>query len=166
MAQITAFTREFATLEQADVPLDHGLRILAAQSPSPVLRDLAEGILEGVINGAALSDALLKRPEAFSMEYVNVVRAGETVGDVGQSLGDLADMLERRVELRSRISGALVYPALLITLTIVSTAIVLGTLVPNIAPIFVDNNRPMPAGLQFIIGIEDNGRAIVLAFAA
>jgi general secretion pathway protein F len=165
LARLASFTREFATLEEADVPLDHGLRILATQSPSPTLRELAEDILKSVVNGAALSDALAKRPEIFSTEYVNVVRAGETVGDVGQALNDLADMLERRVELRSRIGGALVYPALLITLAIVSTAIVLATLVPNIAPIFVDNNRPMPSGLQFILDVEANWRPIAMTAA-
>jgi general secretion pathway protein F len=162
IAQLASFTREFATLEQADVPLDHGLRILSAQSSNPTLRALADEILKRVVDGSSLSDALAKRPDTFSTEYVNVVRAGETIGDVGQALSDLADMLERRVELGSRISSALVYPALLITLALVSTGIVLATLVPNIAPIFADNNKEMPAGLQFILDAEANWRAITV----
>jgi general secretion pathway protein F len=165
LAELASFTREFATLEQADIPLDNGLRILAAQTANPSLRQLAEEILGRVVNGSALSDALSKRPDVFSTEYINVVHAGETIGDVGQALSDLADMLERRVELRSRITSALVYPALLITLAIVSTSIVLATLVPNIAPIFTDNNRPMPAGLQFILDVEANWRPIAVVFA-
>jgi general secretion pathway protein F len=63
-------------------------------------------------------------------------------------------MLERRLEMRAKIQSGLVYPALLIVLAIVSTGVVLGTLVPNIAPIFADNGRPMPKGLQFIIDLE------------
>jgi general secretion pathway protein F len=163
--ELASFTREFGTLEQADVPLDHSLRILGAQSANPLLRALAKEILERVVDGAALSEALAKRPDTFSTEYVNMVRAGETLGDVGQALNELADMLERRVELRSRITSALVYPALLITLAIVSTGIVLATLVPNIAPIFADNNRPMPSGLQFILDAEANWRPIAMTFA-
>jgi general secretion pathway protein F len=165
LAELASFTREFATLEQADIPLDNGLRILAAQTANPSLRQLAEEILGRVVNGSALSDALSKRPDVFSTEYINVVHAGETIGDVGLALSDLADMLERRVELRSRITSALVYPALLITLAILSTSIVLATLVPNIAPIFTDNNRPMPAGLQFILDVEANWRPIAVVFA-
>ncbi|HEY8072016.1 MAG TPA: type II secretion system F family protein [Methylocystis sp.] len=165
LAELASFTREFATLEQADIPLDNGLRILAAQTVNPSLRQLAEEILGRVVNGSALSDALSKRPDVFSTEYINVVHAGETIGDVGLALSDLADMLERRVELRSRITSALVYPALLITLAIVSTSVVLATLVPNIAPIFADNNRPMPAGLQFILDVEANWRPIAVVFA-
>ena len=160
-AQLASFTREFATLEQADIPLDQSLRLLAVQSASPALRDLAEEILSRIVDGAALSDALTQRPEVFGAEYVNVVREGETVGKVGAALNDLADMLERRLELRGRMQSALIYPALLITLAVISTAIVLGTLVPNVAPIFSDNGRPMPAGLQFIIDAESHWQTII-----
>ena len=162
LSELASFTREFATLEQAEIPLDHGLRILAAQSANPRLRDLAEEILGRVVNGTALSEALAGRSDIFSPEYVNVVRAGETIGDVGQALGDLATMLERRVELRSRITGALIYPCMLIALAIISTGIVLATLVPSIAPIFIDNNRPLPSGLKFILDVEANWRFIAL----
>jgi general secretion pathway protein F len=163
--QIASFTREFATLEQADVPLDQSLRILSAQSPTPALRELAQEILTRIVDGASLSDALSRRPEIFGQEYVNVVREGETVGKVGPALADLAEMLERRQELRARVQSALIYPALLITLAIISTGVVLGTLVPSIAPIFADNGKDMPAGLQFILDIEANLGTIALVFA-
>ncbi len=161
-AQIAAFTREFATLEQADVPLDQSLRILAAQSPSEPLRVLAQELLTRIVDGASLSDALSRRPDVFSSEYINVVREGETVGRVGASLMDLAEMLERRLELRARIQSALIYPSLLITLAIISTGVVLGTLVPSIAPIFADNGKAMPSGLQFILDVQANAGIIGL----
>jgi general secretion pathway protein F len=164
-AQVAGFTREFATLEQADVPLDQSLRILAAQSPTEPLRALAQEILSRIVDGASLSDALSRRPDVFSSEYVNIVREGETVGRVGSALNDLAEMLERRLELRARIQSALIYPALLITLAIISTGVVLGTLVPSIAPIFADNGKEMPSGLQFIIDVQANAGPIGLVFA-
>lgn len=161
-AQIAAFTREFATLEQADVPLDQSLRILAAQSPSEPLRALAQELLSRIVDGASLSDALSRRTDVFSSEYINIVREGETVGRVGASLMDLAEMLERRLELRARIQSALIYPSLLITLAIISTGVVLGTLVPSIAPIFADNGKAMPSGLQFILDVQANAGIIGL----
>ncbi len=164
-AQIAGFTREFATLEQADVPLDQSLRILSAQSATPVMRELAQEILARIVDGSSLSDALSRRSDVFGAEYVNVVREGETVGKVGPALSDLADMLERQLELRGRIQSALVYPALLITLALISTGVVLGTLVPSIAPIFADNGKPMPSGLQFIMDVEANGGTIGLVVA-
>jgi general secretion pathway protein F len=165
-AEIASFTREFATLEQADIPLDHSLRILATQSASPALRALSEEILRRIVDGASLSDALGARADLFGADYLNIVRAGETMGNVAQALGDLADMLERRLEMRARIQSGLVYPALLIVLAIFSTGVVLGTLVPNIAPIFADNGRPMPSGLQFIIDMEDHWPFLAGAVAA
>lgn len=167
-AQIAAFTRELATLEQAGAPLDHSLRILAAQSPTEPLRDLAREILTRIVDGASLSDALSRRPEIFSPEYINIVREGETVGRVGPALMDLAEMLERRLELRARIQSALIYPSLLITLAIISTGVVLGTLVPSIAPIFADNGKAMPSGLQFILDAQAHMGTIglVLGLAA
>lgn len=165
-AQIASFTREFATLEQADVPLDQSLRILSAQGPTPALRELAQEILARIVDGASLSDALSRRPDIFGQEYVNVVREGETVGKVGPALSDLAEMLERRLELKARVQSALIYPALLITLAIVATGVVLGTLVPSIAPIFADNGKDMPAGLQFILNVEANLGNIALVLAA
>lgn len=153
-AELASFTREFATLEQADVPLDQCFRIISMQNSSPALRNLADGILRQILDGASLSDALVKRPEVFANDYVNMVRAGEMTGNIASALTEIADTLERRLELRSRIQTALVYPCLLITLAIVSTAIVLGVLGPAVAPIFAESGKPMPAGLQFIIDLE------------
>ena len=164
--RLAAFTREFATLEQAQVPLDQSLRLLAAQSPSPVLRKIADDILKQVVDGAALSQALAARPDVFGPDYVQVVREGESIGRVGEALTELADMLERRQELRGRIQSALVYPALLVVMAIGSTAVVLGTLIPNIAPIFTDNGKPMPGGLRFILDLEDHGAELGVALAA
>ncbi|MCX7898587.1 MAG: type II secretion system F family protein [Methylocystis sp.] len=165
-AQLASFTREFATLEQADIPLDHSLRILSAQSSNPALRELALEILAKIVDGSSLSDAMAKRPDVFGQDYINVVREGETVGRVGAALTDLADMQERNLELRSRIQSALIYPAMLITLAMISTGVVLGTLVPNIAPIFADNGRSLPSGLQFIIDAEAHGVEILAAIGA
>jgi len=165
-AQVASFTREFATLEQADVPLDQSLRILAAQGATPALRELAQEILSRIVDGASLSDALSRRPDVFGPDYVNVVREGETVGKVGPALSDLADMLERGLELRARVQSALIYPALLITLAIVATGVVLGTLVPSIAPIFADNGKDMPSGLQFILDVQANAGTIGLVLVA
>jgi general secretion pathway protein F len=162
-ARIAAFTREFATLEQADIPLDQSLRLLASETASPALRRIAEDLLRQVVDGASLSQALAGKPDIFGEDYVQVVREGESVGRVGMALGELADMLERRQELRGRIQGALVYPALLVVMAIASTGVVLGTLIPNIAPIFTDNGKPLPSGLRFIMDLEAHGQEVGIA---
>jgi general secretion pathway protein F len=165
-AELASFTREFATLEQAEIPLDQSLRLLSSQGANPAMRELASGILGHVVDGASLSDALSRRPEIFADDYLNVVRAGEAMGNVGAALGEIAEMLERRVEMRARIQSALIYPIILIVLAMVSTAVVLGSLVPNIAPIFADSGKPMPSGLQFIIDAQAHWPWIVGFFVA
>src|SRR5712691_9042688 len=119
---LASFTREFATLSAAEIPLDDALRILSEQATSAATRTLAAGLLADVLNGAALSDAMQKRPEVFPADYLSVMRAGETGGAIAEVLGELADLLERRMEVRARVQSALVYPAILIALSMVSLA--------------------------------------------
>lgn len=153
-AEIAGFTREFAMLAEADVPLDRALRLLAEQAPSAARRALAEATLRRLLDGASLSDALAAASPAFDQGYISVVGAGEAMGKIGAALTQLADVLERRLELRSRLKSALIYPAILITLALVSTGIVVGVLAPAVAPIFSESGKPMPPGLQFIVDLE------------
>ena len=97
-----------------------------------------------------------RRTNVFPEEYISVVRAGETGAALGRVLSELADLMERRVELRAKMRSALTYPAVLIFMALVSTAIVVGFLVPSIAPIFADTGKPMPAGLRIIVALEEN----------
>ena len=156
LGELAAFTREFAMLEQAEVPIDDGLRILAQQSASAPIKRLADGLLADVLDGATLSEAMRRRTNVFPEEYISVVRAGETGAALGRVLSELADLMERRVELRAKMRSALTYPAVLIFMALVSTAIVVGFLVPSIAPIFADTGKPMPAGLRIIVALEEN----------
>jgi general secretion pathway protein F len=154
-ADIAAFTRDFATLEEADVPLDRALRILEEQAPNAARRQLTEEVLRRLLDGATLSDALAATSSAFGDGYISVVRAGEAMGKIGAALTQMAEMLERRQELRARIQSALIYPVILIVLALVSTGIVIGVLAPAVSPIFSESGKPMPAGLSFIMGLED-----------
>lgn len=151
---LAGFTREFETLTTAEIPLDDALRILGDQAASPRMRTLATSLLDDVLNGSTLSDAMSRQPRIFPADYVSVVRAGEIGGAIGDVFSELADLLERRLEVRSRIQSALVYPMLLITLAFVALAIVLGVLIPSIAPVFAGSGRPMPAAIAFALTVQ------------
>ena len=153
LRELAAFTREFATLEEADIPIDDGLRILSEQSGHAATQRLAEKLLDDVVDGATLSDAMRGQPDVFALEYVNVVQAGELGGSIARVLGEMADLLERRLELRTKFRSALIYPAILLALAVLSVTIVVSVLVPNIAPIFGDSGRPIPGGLQAILWV-------------
>jgi general secretion pathway protein F len=155
-SDLASFTREFATLNNAEIPLDDSLRILSEQATSPRIRTLASSLLADILNGLALSDALRRQPRTFSADYVSVVRAGEIGGTVGQVLEELADLLERRLEIRGKIQSALVYPMILLALSILSLAVIIGVLVPSIAPIFADGAKPMPSFLRFLTTVQSS----------
>jgi general secretion pathway protein F len=158
------FTRELATLTSAGIPLDDTLRLLADQTASAKTRPLAEALLADVLNGAALSDAFAKRAESFPPDYVSIVRAGEIGGKLAQALEELAALLERRAEIRARVQSALVYPVILVALSLVSLGIIVGVLIPNIAPIFGEGGKPVPAAIQILMTLHAHWPAIALAF--
>jgi len=164
-AELASFTRDFATLNTAEIPLDDALRTLAEQAASAKLRALAGALVADVLNGATLSDAMHKQPQVFPPDYVAAVRAGEIGGTLTQVLEELADLLERRSEIRARVRSALVYPAVLIVLAVVSLAIVIGVLVPSIAPIFAEGGAPMPAALRFVVAAQAHAAEIAVALA-
>jgi general secretion pathway protein F len=155
-AALATFTREFATVVQAQIPLDGSLSILSRHGSIALVRSLASRLLSRVTDGAALSEALASLRPAFPDDYVNVIRAGELTSSLGKALTGLADMLERRVEIQARFRSALVYPAILLAAACISTTIVLGYLVPNITPIFIEAGKPLPSSLALIVSLEDN----------
>jgi general secretion pathway protein F len=164
-SQLAGFTREFATLSAADIPLAQTLRIMADEASPGVVRQVLERLLQEVLGGAALSAAMLKQPKSFTPEYVSVIRAGEASGALSRSLDELAMLLERRGELRARLHSALVYPAVLIVLSIASLIIIAGVLVPNIAPIFKESNSAVPGTIAFLMMLHERWAEILLAIA-
>src|SRR6185295_17764322 len=148
---LLAFTREFAMLNAAEIPLDDALRILQQQASSSRLRELVEGLLSEILNGMPLSDAMQKQSAVFPSDYIAVVRAGETGGTLADVFVELSELLERRAEIRARIQSALIYPCMLVCLSLGTLAIIVGGLIPSIAPIFGQSGKPMPASIQFML---------------
>jgi general secretion pathway protein F len=150
-ANLVSFTREFATLNSAEIPLDDALRIVCDQLTSAKMRAVVKSLLDDVLNGSTLSDAMKKHGRVFPTDYLSVVRAGEIGGRTGEVFEELADLLERRMEIRSRLQSSLIYPAILVVLALVSLAVIVGGLVPSIAPIFVEGGKTVPAGIQLLV---------------
>jgi general secretion pathway protein F len=162
---VASFTREFATLAQSDIPLDDALRIVSEQFGTTRIRPVITSLLEAVLDGAHLSDAMAQHPEAFQDEYVNMVRAGEASGDMARVFGELADLLERRLELTGRLTSALVYPCVLIVAAIVSIAVIMGVLIPNLAPMFPEGGKSMPIAVSVIVRMREAWPLILTAGA-
>jgi general secretion pathway protein F len=164
-ADLVAFTREFAMLNAADIPLDDALRILQAQASSSRLRLLVEGLLSEVLNGTPLSEAMQKQSKVFPADYIAVVRAGETGGTLGDVLVELAELLERRAEIRARVQSALIYPCMLVALSLGTLAIIISVLIPSIAPIFSQSGKSMPASIEFMLALKERWFEVVVGAA-
>lgn len=161
---LLAFTREFAMLNAAEIPLDDALRILQQQASSSRLRELVESLLSEILNGMPLSDAMQKQSAVFPADYIAVVRAGETGGTLAEVFVELAELLERRAEIRARIQSALVYPCMLVALSLGTLAIIVGGLIPSIVPIFVQSGKPMPTSIQVMMALHDRWIEIAAGF--
>lgn len=159
--EIAAFTREFATLAKADLPLDDSLRLLQDQASNPAMRMIVAELLSQVLDGRPLSSGLRRFPNVFSVEYVAVVEAGEMSAATGRVLSEMADLLDKRLELQGKLRSALIYPSVLIVMALVCVGIVLSVLVPSVAPIFSESGKPLPAGLESMLFLQHHAGEIL-----
>lgn len=152
-AQIVQFTQQLATLLGAGQPLDRALQILIDLPESEKARSLLERVRDVVRGGATLSDALEAERGTYSRLYVNMVRAGEAGGSLEDTLSRLADYLERSRVLRASVINALIYPAFLIGMVLVSLFVLLVVVVPQFEQMFADMDVEMPLITRIVVGI-------------
>ncbi|MCC6890681.1 MAG: type II secretion system F family protein [Hyphomicrobiales bacterium] len=154
-ARLASMVRDLSILLQAGVPLESALRSIASASADKRVQALARRLLDSVLGGSTFADAMAGTELALQ-EYVKIAQAGELSGDLGGGLKELADLMERRIEIRGQIRTALTYPVLLLALAAVSIAAILGLLIPTITPIFLDNNQPLPLPIAFLEAARAN----------
>jgi type IV pilus assembly protein PilC len=152
--EITIFTRQFATMINAGLPLTKCLNILSQQTESQVLSDVITDCQKEVEAGRSLSEALSKHPEAFSDLYVAMVRAGELGGMLDDVLLRVANQLERDTEIRQKIKSAMTYPLVVLAITIVVVALMLMFVVPRFAKMFTELGGKLPTYTQFLVNVS------------
>ncbi|MBO9665117.1 type II secretion system inner membrane protein GspF [Dokdonella sp.] len=152
-AQIVQFTQQLATLLGAGQPLDRALQILLDLPESDKAKRLLERIRDQVRGGTPLSDALEAEHGTFSRLYVNMVRAGEAGGSLDDTLARLADYLERSAQLKSSVINAMIYPAFLVGMVLLSLMVLLIYVVPQFAPMFQDMNIEMPLITKIVLAV-------------
>ncbi|KPK97914.1 MAG: pilus assembly protein PilC [Planctomycetes bacterium SM23_65] len=148
MKQLTQFTRQMSTLQDAGLPILRSLRILEGQTKPGVLKNALQDIIEDVEAGSTLSEAMEKHPKAFDRLYVHTVRAGEAGGVLDQILRKLADFMEKAVALRRRIVGAMIYPVMVISIAVIILIAIMKWIVPKFIEIFakfkIESGLPLP----------------------
>jgi general secretion pathway protein F len=106
-----------------------------------------------------------RHPHIFASDYVSIIRAGEVGGTLGQVFEELADLLEQRLEIRGRVQSALIYPLILVGLSLVTIGIVLTVLVPSIASAFAESGRSLPGAVQVLVTLQSSWPEVAAAVA-
>jgi type IV pilus assembly protein PilC len=149
------FTREFATMINAGLPLVQSLTILAQQTENKALAEITRAVVYDVESGNTLADAFSKHPRAFTDLYVNMVAAGEAGGILDTILLRLATFLEKSDALMRKVKGALVYPGVIMTVAGIAIAILLIFVIPVFQSMFSSVNMELPLPTRIVIMLSD-----------
>ena len=151
---LVIFSRQFATIIRAAVPILEGLRVLSEQTEDPALKKALIQVIKDVEGGSTLSGALGKHPTVFPAIYVNTVVAGEAAGILEKVLMRLSDMLEEDMENRSNISAAMRYPIMVVIAMFVAVVVLSVFVIPQFTAIYKDAKAalPLPTQIMIIVG--------------
>lgn len=154
-AEVEFFTYQLAALVNAHVALPRALEVTLEQITNPELHRIISQVKNDVEHGATFNDALNQHPKIFSDLYVNMVKAGEAGGVLGEVLERLAEFAERQRLLKNRVISALFYPAILFGLMMLSVTILMIFVIPKFTDMFSERGGELPMPTQILIGISD-----------
>lgn len=164
---LVVFTRQFATMIGAGLPLVQALEILSKQTENPGFAKTISDIKGDVEGGSTFADALKKFPRIFSDLYTNMVAAGEAGGILDTILVRLATYIEKAQKLKRKVKGAMVYPSVVITVAIMVIVIIMVFVVPTFSKMFTQLGGTLPLPTQIIISLSKflggTGGLIILA---
>ncbi|MGC4031293.1 MAG: type II secretion system F family protein [Tepidisphaeraceae bacterium] len=149
--QLVTFTRQLSTLQDAGLPILRSLQILESQQKPGLFRAVVGGVADEVEGGGSLSEAMANYPKAFDKLYVNMIHAGELGGVLDIILNRLADFMEKAAKLKKKVIGAMIYPAVVITIAVAIVTMIMIFVIPKFAQIFSDFKLKLPAITQVLI---------------
>jgi type IV pilus assembly protein PilC len=152
---LVIFTRQFATMINAGLPLVQSLDILAKQTENKALADVTRQVVFDVESGHTLADAFSKHPKAFPELYVNMVAAGEAGGILDTILLRLAGFLEKSDALMRKVKGAMVYPGVIMSVAAIAVAVLLIFVIPTFQKMFASVGMELPLPTRIVIGMSD-----------
>ena len=152
---IVVFTRQFATMINAGLPLVQALDILAQQTENKGLAEVTKQVVYDVESGNTLADALSKHPRAFTALYVNMVAAGEAGGILDTILLRLAVFLEKNDAIVRKVKGAMIYPAVIFSVAIIAVVVLLIFVIPTFQQMFASVNMELPLPTKVVIAMSD-----------
>ena len=152
---ISVFSRQIATMLQAGVPMVQSFEILAGGQNNPRMRDMLLDIRDNIAGGSSLSEAMARHPVQFDALYRNLTRAGEGAGVLDTVLDTVATYKERTEALKGKIKKALFYPAAVMAVALIVSAVLLIYVVPQFEDVFKGFGADLPAFTQMIVNASD-----------
>ena len=169
-ADIAVFSRQLATMLTSGIPLVQAFGIIGLAAENPRLKSMIDKLRTDVESGSTLAEALKQHPLYFDQLYVSLVEAGESAGVLDQVLDSIASYKERIESIKGKIRKALFYPAAVMAVAIIVTAVLLIFVIPQFEDIFQGFGADLPAFTRLVIGISEYVRAqgwlILLGFIA
>lgn len=152
--ELAIMVRQFATLQGAHVPLDETLKALVNQVENDTLRNVLSRVKDSVSEGKSLADSCAAYPKVFNRLFINMVKAGESSGNLATVLERLAGFLEYQVEVKGQIMGALLYPAVMILASLGVVVFLLVVIVPKLTKVFTSLRVEIPWYTEALIGFS------------
>ena len=152
---LVVFSKQFATMVKAGLPILNVLEMLRDQVENPAMRDVVEDIRKSLEGGVSLSKSFEKYPDLFDNVYVNLVKAGEASGKLDVFLLKIVDALEKREKIKKKIKSALMYPSIMFTVAVVVSAFMLIKVVPVFAKMYDGMGIALPKPTAVILGMSD-----------
>jgi len=152
--EIVNFTRQIATMVVAGLSLPESLNILREQTTNQLFATVINDIEHSIVSGGNFGDALARYPKYFSPIYIALVRAGESSGQLDQVMSRLADSMEQQREFRSKVSGAMIYPVIILIGMGIVIMIMMTVVVPKLTELYSDFGVDLPFTTQLLISIS------------
>ncbi len=152
--EVVIFCRIFSTMINAGLPLIQCLELLAQQEQNKTFAKVIRSIKEDIEGGSTLSDALKKHPQIYDELFVNLVSAGESGGILDVILQRLSNYMEKAMKLKSKVKGAMTYPASVLVISIAVVALLLVKVIPVFQKMFEGFGQALPGPTQFLINVS------------
>ena len=153
--EIVIFSRQIATLFEAQVSALRIFRLLASESSNPMMQGILNDISDSLQGGSSISNALGRHPDVFSPFYVSMVKSGEESGTLEKTFMYLADYLDRMYQVVSKARNALIYPAFVISVFVGVMLLMLTLVIPSVSKILIDSGQELPIYTRIVIALSD-----------
>lgn len=152
---VMEFTKQLATLLQAEIKLTEALSVLIQQTTDTRFKNVLSDIRDRVVTGESFTDALGDYTDYFDLLYTSMVRVGEVTGSLGQSLNTIANFMEKRQRVQSKIATVMIYPVILLVVCVVAILILTTAVIPKITEQIIKTGQDLPFVTKALMGFSN-----------